>query len=48
MTPAGVQDQAMAHISLEQAREMANECGFELRYWNGIENECFWLWYFKR
>jgi SAM-dependent methyltransferase len=35
-------------FSLEQARQMADDCGFELRYWNGIENECFWLWYFKR
>lgn len=35
-------------FSLERATQMANKCGFELRYHAGIEQECFWLWYFKR
>jgi hypothetical protein len=34
-------------LSLEQAERMAQECGFELRYHAGIEEESFWLWYFK-
>jgi SAM-dependent methyltransferase len=35
-------------FSLEQARQMAAECGFELRYHAGAGQERFWLWYFKR
>jgi SAM-dependent methyltransferase len=35
-------------FSLGQATEMADACGFELRHYAGIEDECFWLWYFKR
>lgn len=35
-------------FSLEQAEEMAQQCGFELRYSVGAGQERFWLWYFKR
>ena len=35
-------------FSLEQAEQMAQECGFELRYHRGAGQERFWLWYFKR
>lgn len=35
-------------FSLEQAEQMANDCGFELRYSAGEGQERFWLWYFKR
>jgi SAM-dependent methyltransferase len=35
-------------FSLEQAEQMAEECGFELRYHAGVGQERFWLWYFKR
>jgi hypothetical protein len=35
-------------FSLEQAGQMAEECGFELRYHAGAGQERFWLWYFKR
>jgi SAM-dependent methyltransferase len=32
----------------EQAREMAERCGFELRYQHGAGDQYYWLWYFKR
>ena len=32
----------------EQAREMAERCGFELRYQYGAGDQYYWLWYFKR
>lgn len=35
-------------FSEKQARDMAEECGFELRYQVGAGEESFWLWYFKR
>jgi SAM-dependent methyltransferase len=35
-------------FSLDQAREMAERAGFELRYHTGAGQERFWLWYFKR
>ena len=31
-----------------QAREMAEGCGFELRYHYGSGDQYFWLWYFKK
>jgi len=35
-------------FSEQQAREMAERAGFELRYHVGGGEERFWLWYFKR
>jgi SAM-dependent methyltransferase len=35
-------------FSERQARDMAEDCGFELRYHAGAGQERFWLWYFKR
>ena len=32
----------------QQAREMAERCGFELRYQYGAGDQYYWLWYFKR
>jgi SAM-dependent methyltransferase len=32
----------------QQAREMAERCGFELRYEYGAGDQYYWLWYFKR
>ena len=32
----------------QQAREMADRCGFELRYEWGAGDQYYWLWYFKR
>jgi hypothetical protein len=29
------------------ALEMADKCGFELRYRHGAGEQYFWLWYFK-
>ena len=34
--------------SEQQAREMAERCGFEMRYSHGAGEQYFWLWYFKR
>jgi ubiquinone/menaquinone biosynthesis C-methylase UbiE len=31
-----------------QAREMAERCGFEMRYQYGAGDQYFWLWFFKR
>jgi ubiquinone/menaquinone biosynthesis C-methylase UbiE len=33
--------------SEQQAREMAERCGFEMRYSYGAGQQYFWLWYFK-
>ena len=33
--------------SEQQAREMAERCGFEMRYTHGAGVQYFWLWYFK-
>jgi SAM-dependent methyltransferase len=30
------------------ALEMAEKCGFELRYRHGVGEQYFWLWYFKK
>ncbi|MGC8760246.1 MAG: class I SAM-dependent methyltransferase [Bryobacteraceae bacterium] len=35
-------------FTLEQAAEMAERCGFELRYHHGAGQQYFWLWYFRR
>ena len=35
-------------FSTEDAREMAERCGFEMRYCYGGGTQYFWLWYFKR
>jgi SAM-dependent methyltransferase len=32
----------------EQARQMAQRCGFEMRYHCGAGDQYFWLWYFKK
>jgi hypothetical protein len=35
-------------FSESDAREMAEACGFELRYMIGAGTQYFWLWLFKR
>lgn len=35
-------------FSQEQAQEMAERCGFEMRYNHGAGQQYFWLWFFKR
>ncbi|MBI1746252.1 MAG: class I SAM-dependent methyltransferase [Acidobacteria bacterium] len=35
-------------FSEKDAEEMAERCGFELRYRQGVGEQYFWLWYFKR
>jgi cyclopropane fatty-acyl-phospholipid synthase-like methyltransferase len=35
-------------FSVEDARAMAERCGFELRYHSGAGDQYFWLWYFKK
>jgi hypothetical protein len=35
-------------FSEHDAREMAQACGFELRYMIGAGTQYFWLWLFKR
>jgi SAM-dependent methyltransferase len=35
-------------FSEAQAMQMAEDCGFELRYHRGAGEERFWLWFFKR
>ena len=32
----------------EQARGMAERCGFELRYNHGAGEQYYWLWFFKK
>lgn len=32
----------------EQARDMAERCGFEMRYNHGAGDQYYWLWFFKR
>jgi ubiquinone/menaquinone biosynthesis C-methylase UbiE len=36
-----------ASYSDEQAKEMAERCGFEPRYRHGAGEQYFWLWFFK-
>jgi hypothetical protein len=31
-----------------QAAQMADRCGFELRYHYGAGTQYFWLWFFKK
>jgi SAM-dependent methyltransferase len=31
-----------------QAREMADRCGFEMRYNHGAGDQYYWLWFFKK
>ena len=31
-----------------ETREMADRCGFELRYRHGAGDQYFWLWFFKK
>ncbi len=35
-------------FSEDQARRMAEDCGFEMRYAVGAGQERFWLWYFRQ
>jgi SAM-dependent methyltransferase len=35
-------------FSERDAREMAQRCGFELRYQRGADSQYYWLWYFKK
>ena len=35
-------------FSERDAREMAQRCGFELRYQHGAGSQYYWLWYFKK
>jgi ubiquinone/menaquinone biosynthesis C-methylase UbiE len=35
-------------FSEEQAKDMAERCGFELRYGHGAGQQYYWLWYFKK
>ena len=35
-------------FSERDAREMAQRCGFELRYQRGAGSQYYWLWYFKK
>ena len=37
-----------AGISEQEAREMAERCGFEMRYHLGAGDESYWLWFFKK
>ncbi|MGA2774211.1 MAG: class I SAM-dependent methyltransferase [Bryobacteraceae bacterium] len=39
---------AGAPFSERDAREMAQRCGFELRYQHGAGSQYYWLWYFKK
>ena len=32
----------------EQARTMAERCGFEMRYNHGAGTQYYWLWFFKK
>ena len=34
-------------FSENEAREMAKQCGFEMRYQYGLGDQYYWLWYFK-
>src|ERR1022692_2695545 len=49
-SPVGTEQDSWVGESFtgQQAREMAERCGFELRYENGAGDQYYWLWYFKR
>jgi SAM-dependent methyltransferase len=36
-----------AAFTEQQAREMADRCGFEMRYHHGAGDQYYWLWFFK-
>lgn len=36
-----------APFTEEQARAMAERCGFEMRYNHGVGDQYYWLWFFK-
>jgi cyclopropane fatty-acyl-phospholipid synthase-like methyltransferase len=35
-------------FSEQRAKEMADACGFEMRYGHGAGEQYYWLWFFKR
>jgi SAM-dependent methyltransferase len=37
-----------ASFQENQAREMAERCGFEMRYHRGAGEQYYWLWFFKK
>lgn len=37
-----------APFSEDEARAMAERCGFEMRYHSGAGEQYYWLWFFKR
>lgn len=37
-----------APFSERDAREMADRCGFEMRYQYGLGDQYYWLWFFKK
>lgn len=37
-----------ASFTQSEAREMAERCGFEMRYDDGAGGQYYWLWFFKR
>jgi len=45
--PANDETWAGVGISENEAREMAERCGFEHRHSYGVGTDCFWLWFFK-
>jgi SAM-dependent methyltransferase len=49
-SPLGAAPDSWVGVSFteQQAREMAERCGFELRYQCGAGDQYYWLWYFKR
>ena len=36
-----------AQATEDQARAMAERCGFEMRYNHGAGEQYYWLWFFK-
>lgn len=37
-----------ASFNESEAREMADRCGFEMRYQEGVGDQYYWLWFFKK
>lgn len=37
-----------ADFSVNDMQQMAERCGFEMRYWHGAGTQYFWLWFFKK
>ncbi len=48
MDPCGDDSWVGAPYSPEQARALAERCGFECRYDYGAGTQYYWLWFFKR